>query len=95
MQLLQVYICSNLSVSPQEYLQNEDPGLRWIIDRCGGRYHVINNRDQQDRDQVRELLEKVQPRFIVKAALMQSLHVLAHFSKCTVQVSIIHHHLNV
>ncbi|KAG7236754.1 hypothetical protein INR49_029522 [Caranx melampygus] len=43
----------------EEYLQNEHPGLRQIIDRCGGRYHVINNRNQQDREQVRDLLEKV------------------------------------
>ncbi|XP_076585149.1 uncharacterized protein LOC143319810 [Chaetodon auriga] len=43
----------------EEYLQREHPGLRHIIDRCGGRYHVINNRQQEDREQVHELLEKV------------------------------------
>ncbi|XP_059185142.1 uncharacterized protein LOC131968323 isoform X2 [Centropristis striata] len=43
----------------EEYLQKEHPGLRQIIERCGGRYHVINNRQRQDREQVRELLEKV------------------------------------
>ncbi|KAM9363246.1 uncharacterized protein ABDE67_014581 isoform 2-T2 [Symphorus nematophorus] len=43
----------------EEYLQKEHPGLRQIIERCGGRYHVINNRQQRDREQVRELLEKV------------------------------------
>uniref|UniRef100_A0AAY5KVI3 AIG1-type G domain-containing protein n=1 Tax=Esox lucius TaxID=8010 RepID=A0AAY5KVI3_ESOLU len=42
------------------YLEGEDPGLREVINRCGGRYHVINNRQSQDRNQVRELLEKVE-----------------------------------
>lgn len=48
-----------LNCFPQDYLQREDPGLRQIIERCGGRYHVINNRQQQNREQVLELLEKV------------------------------------
>ncbi|KAM9314438.1 uncharacterized protein KZ484_024185 [Pholidichthys leucotaenia] len=43
----------------EEYLQQEHPTLRQIIERCGGRYHVINNRQRQNREQVRELLEKV------------------------------------
>ncbi|XP_026158442.1 uncharacterized protein LOC113127816 isoform X2 [Mastacembelus armatus] len=43
----------------EEYLQKEHPGLRQMIDRCGGRYHVINNRQRRDREQIRELMEKV------------------------------------
>ncbi|CAK6953468.1 uncharacterized protein LOC128368086 [Scomber scombrus] len=43
----------------EEYLQKEHPGLRQIIERCGGTYDVINNRQRQDRAQVRVLLEKV------------------------------------
>nr|XP_046267398.1 uncharacterized protein LOC124071018 [Scatophagus argus]XP_046267408.1 uncharacterized protein LOC124071018 [Scatophagus argus] len=43
----------------EEYLQTEHPGLRQMIEHCGGRYHVINNRQRQNRDQVHELLEKV------------------------------------
>ncbi|KAM4584517.1 GTPase IMAP family member 8 [Odontesthes bonariensis] len=43
----------------EEYLQTEQPGLRQIIERCGGRYHVLNNRRRQDREQVHELAEKV------------------------------------
>lgn len=43
----------------QEYLQKEHPGLRQIIAQCGGRYHVINNRQWQNREQVQQLLEKV------------------------------------
>ena len=43
----------------QIYLQGEDPGLREVIGRCGGRYHIINNRQRHDRQQVRTLLDKV------------------------------------
>lgn len=43
----------------EEYLQREHPGLRQMIERCGGRYHVFNNRQRQDRRQVQELFEKV------------------------------------
>ncbi|XP_068448153.1 uncharacterized protein [Clinocottus analis] len=43
----------------EEYLQKEHPGLRQMIQRCGGRYHVFNNRQRQNREQVRQLLEKV------------------------------------
>ncbi|KAM9856443.1 uncharacterized protein ACBR49_000180 isoform 1-T2 [Aulostomus maculatus] len=43
----------------EQYLQRENPGLRAVIESCGGRYHVINNRQRQNREQVHELLEKV------------------------------------
>ncbi|XP_038148372.1 uncharacterized protein LOC119788237 isoform X2 [Cyprinodon tularosa] len=43
----------------EQYLQREHPGLRQVIERCGGRYHVFNNRQRQDKEQVQELLKKV------------------------------------
>ncbi|XP_068607109.1 GTPase IMAP family member 8-like [Brachionichthys hirsutus] len=43
----------------EQYLREEHSGLRQIIDNCGGRYHVINNRQQQNREQVRGLLDEV------------------------------------
>lgn len=43
-------------------MQKEQPGLRQIIEDCGGRYHAINNRQWQDREQVRQLLDKVRTR---------------------------------
>lgn len=41
-----------------QYLR-EEPQLKAMVERCGGRWHVINNRQPQDRHQVVSLLEKV------------------------------------
>ncbi|KAJ3600469.1 hypothetical protein NHX12_031450 [Muraenolepis orangiensis] len=44
----------------EEYLANAPAGLKALIDRCGGRYHVLNNRTPSDVEQVHELLRKVE-----------------------------------
>ncbi|XP_059204209.1 uncharacterized protein LOC131983503 [Centropristis striata] len=44
----------------EEYLRETAPaGLKALIDRCGGRYHVLNNKDPSNLVQVKELLKKV------------------------------------
>ncbi|XP_062852997.1 uncharacterized protein LOC134316536 [Trichomycterus rosablanca] len=43
----------------ERYLSVDEPGLKAMVDRCGGHWHVINNRKPHNREQVVELLEKV------------------------------------
>uniref|UniRef100_A0A8C5AT62 AIG1-type G domain-containing protein n=1 Tax=Gadus morhua TaxID=8049 RepID=A0A8C5AT62_GADMO len=44
----------------EEYLASAPVSLKALIDRCGGRYHVLNNRAPSDVQQVHELLGKVE-----------------------------------
>lgn len=47
-------------IAIEEYLRETAPaGLKALIDRCGGRYHVLNNKDPSNSAQVKELLIKV------------------------------------
>lgn len=44
----------------EDYLRETAPaGLQALINRCGGRYHVLNNKDNSNRAQVEELIMKV------------------------------------
>ncbi|XP_048020660.1 GTPase IMAP family member 7-like [Megalobrama amblycephala] len=43
----------------EEHIESEGEDLQWLINKCGNRYHVLNNMEQDDGKQVRELMEKV------------------------------------
>ncbi|CAL8265525.1 unnamed protein product [Gadus morhua 'NCC'] len=44
----------------EQYLASAPVSLKALIDRCGGRYHVLNNEAPSDVQQVHELLGKVE-----------------------------------
>ncbi|XP_058615846.1 GTPase IMAP family member 9-like isoform X2 [Onychostoma macrolepis] len=35
------------------------PALRRLVDQCGGRFHVFNHEDENNREQVNDLLQKI------------------------------------
>uniref|UniRef100_A0AAR2IZ91 AIG1-type G domain-containing protein n=2 Tax=Pygocentrus nattereri TaxID=42514 RepID=A0AAR2IZ91_PYGNA len=43
----------------EEYLEGVHPDLKKVIEICGGRYHMFNNRDKENHGQVFTLLEKI------------------------------------
>uniref|UniRef100_A0A8C2I1Z9 AIG1-type G domain-containing protein n=1 Tax=Cyprinus carpio TaxID=7962 RepID=A0A8C2I1Z9_CYPCA len=42
-----------------EEIMKENSGLRRLVNQCGGRYHVFNNKDLNNREQVNDLLQKI------------------------------------
>ncbi|KAK9978847.1 hypothetical protein ABG768_020585 [Culter alburnus] len=48
-----------LTSSIEDYVDGANEKLKEVIRRCGGRYHVFNNQDSEDRMQVVDFLEKV------------------------------------
>lgn len=46
--------------SIEQCIESEGPPLRGLVERCGNRYHVVDNRSGGDGFQVRELIRKVE-----------------------------------
>ncbi|XP_072549138.1 GTPase IMAP family member 8-like [Salminus brasiliensis] len=43
----------------EEYMKDVQTDLKKILEVCGGRYHVFNNREKENHEQVSDLLEKI------------------------------------
>ncbi|XP_035002377.2 GTPase IMAP family member 4 [Hippoglossus stenolepis] len=43
----------------EQHIESEGMPLRWLIEKCGHRYHVLDNRSRAD-DQVTELLKRME-----------------------------------
>ncbi|XP_062840781.1 GTPase IMAP family member 9-like [Trichomycterus rosablanca] len=46
-------------VKREEIEKSENERLRRVLDQCGGRFHIFNNAEPQNRQQVTELLQKI------------------------------------
>ncbi|KAL3986724.1 neutral cholesterol ester hydrolase 1 [Sarotherodon galilaeus] len=44
----------------EQYIESEGEALRWIVERCGNRYHVLNSKMKDGEFQVRELIAKIE-----------------------------------
>ncbi|XP_062843132.1 GTPase IMAP family member 9-like [Trichomycterus rosablanca] len=54
-----IFTHEDLLDEDMETLISENESLQSLVSRCGGKFHVLNNKNQSDRQQVYQLLEKI------------------------------------
>ncbi|XP_073724394.1 GTPase IMAP family member 8-like [Misgurnus anguillicaudatus] len=44
----------------EKHIESEGEDLQWLVEKCGNRYHLLNNNNRSDETQIKDLLEKIE-----------------------------------
>ncbi|RXM91637.1 GTPase IMAP family member 8 [Acipenser ruthenus] len=52
--------CLDDNETIEHFVNNGPTGFKQLVESCGNRFHAINGKDLKDREQIKELLEKIE-----------------------------------
>ncbi|XP_052387011.1 GTPase IMAP family member 4 [Carassius gibelio] len=67
--------------SIQDHIQTAGKDLQWLMEKCRYRYHVLNNKTPQDRQQVSGLLDRAEDMLMENGGWHFSLHMYSRLEE--------------